>query len=98
MYEIRKGDSVIALSEKPNYIRRVDGCYCLCSEQEAQGVAVAGTPYRLHGNDELPDLDAVIVVERDGGEIIKESEGRVDALEKDRESQAAAYREGVNMA
>ena len=48
MYEIRKDGGVIALTEKPNYIRRhADGFYILCEEEDAQGVAVDGTPYHL---------------------------------------------------
>lgn len=50
MYEIRKDGGVIALTEKPNYIRRhADGFYILCEEEDAQGVAVDGTVYRLMG-------------------------------------------------
>ena len=52
MYEIRKDGGVIALTEKPNYIRRhADGFYILCEEEDAQGVAVDGTVYRLMGRD-----------------------------------------------
>ena len=50
MYEIRKDGGVIALTEKPNYIRRhADGFYILCEEKDAQGVAVDGTAYCLMG-------------------------------------------------
>lgn len=54
MYEIRKDGGVIALTEKPNYIRRhADGFYILCEEEDAQGVAVDGTVYRLMGRTGL---------------------------------------------
>ena len=66
MYEIRKYGGVIALTEKPNYIRRhADGFYILCEEEDAQGVAYHGTPYLFS--------DGVQVHEVDGGELTQES-------------------------
>lgn len=66
MYEIRKDGGVIALTEKPNYIRRhADGFYILCEEEDAQGVAVDGTVYRLMGRTGLDELKEVQLIEKD---------------------------------
>ena len=66
MYEIRKDGGVIALTEKPNYIRlHPDGFYILCEQKEAQGVAYHGTPYLF--------ADGAQVHEVDGGELTQES-------------------------
>lgn len=74
MYEIRKADGVIALTEKPNYIRlHPDGFYILCEQKEAQGVAVNGVPYAL-SEGALGACEAVIVVKRDTGSILREQE------------------------
>lgn len=71
MYEIRKDGGVIALTEKPNYIRKhPDGFYVLCEEEAAQGVAVDGTAYRLMGRTGLDELEEVQIVRRDAGTII----------------------------
>ena len=66
MYEIRKDGGVIALTEKPNYIRlHPDGFYILCEQKEAQGVAYHGTPYLF--------ADGAMVCEVDAGELTQES-------------------------
>ena len=57
MYEIRKDGAVLALTEKPTYIyRHEDGFYALCDEAQAQGIAVNGTPYSLHGRPAIEGL------------------------------------------
>ena len=76
MYEIRKDGGVIALTEKPNYIRRhADGFYILCEEEDAQGVAVDGTPYHLFGRESMgEEMETVLLLETDGGNIIQEQQ------------------------
>lgn len=76
MYEIRKDGGVIALTEKPNYIRRhADGFYILCEEEDAQGVAVDGTPYHLFGRESMDEeMETVLLLETDGGNIIQEQQ------------------------
>jgi len=74
MYEIRRDGGVIALAEMPNYIRRhADGFYILCEEEEAQGVAVDGTVYRLMGRTGLDELEEVQLIERDTGAVLQSS-------------------------
>lgn len=66
MYEIRKDSGVIALTEKPNYIRlHPDGFYILCEQKEAQGVAYHGTPYLFADGAQVHEVDA--------GELTQES-------------------------
>lgn len=81
MYEIRKDGGVIALTEKPNYIRlHPDGFYILCEQKEAQGVACHGTPYMF--------ADGAICYEVDKGADILETEKTVsdnDAMSVDQE-------------
>lgn len=71
MYEIIKNRQTIALTEQVNYIRlHPDGFYLLCREEEAQGVAVAGTPYHLQGREELPGCETVLVQKSDAGVVL----------------------------
>ena len=67
MYEIRKDGGVIALTEKPNYIRvnRKNGVYLLTDVNHAEGVAYHGTPYLFK--------DGAMCCEVDGGELTQES-------------------------
>lgn len=80
MYEIRKDGALLALTEQVNYIRlHPDGFYLLCPEAEAQGVAVAGTPYHLMGRDEMPECETVLVQETDAGRVLREEQDKAAA-------------------
>ena len=80
MYEIRKDGALLALTEQVNYIRlHPDGFYLLCPEAEAQGVAVAGTPYHLMGRDEMPECETVLVQETDAGRVLWEEQAKAAA-------------------
>lgn len=69
MYEVRKGDAVAALTEKPNFIyQHPDGYFVLCEQEQAQGVAVDGTAYHLSGKPEMEGCETVLLVERDAGD------------------------------
>lgn len=74
MIEIRKNGEQIALTERLNYIyQHEDGFFVLCGEQEAQGVAVDGTPYHLWGKPGMEDFETVIVTRKDAGEIVQDA-------------------------
>ena len=80
MYGIRKDGALLALTEQVNYIRlHPDGFYLLCPEAEAQGVAVAGTPYHLMGRDEMPECETVLVQETDAGRVLREEQAKAAA-------------------
>lgn len=71
MYEIIKGGVVLAMTEKPTYIRVAEnGCYTLCEAVQAQGVAVAGTVYHLEGLPALEGAEDVTLRETDAGEQV----------------------------
>ena len=75
MYEIIKGDMVVALTEKPNFIyQHPDGYFVLCEQEQAQGVALYGTPYHLFGRASMDGLETVVLVETDAGRVLKEQE------------------------
>lgn len=64
MYKIIKDGATVGLTGAPNYIKKLDnGCYGLCSEQEAQGVAFNGVPYQLADRAEMGGLEVVTVAE-----------------------------------
>lgn len=75
MYEIRKGGEVLALAETPNFIyQHPEGFYVLCERAVATGVAVNGIPYSLHGTTGIKGREEVLLVERDTGELLKNTE------------------------
>ena len=64
MYEIWSGSTLVGVAGEVSYIRlHTNGCYVLCPESEAQGVAVAGEPFNLLGRAPMPGLSTVKIVE-----------------------------------
>ena len=71
MFRIIKDGVSVGMTETPNYIRQAEnGCYVLCPEPEASGIAISGVPYRLLGREApegMGELDAVMLEETDAG-------------------------------
>ena len=78
MYKIIKGETTIGMTERPNYIRKLDnGAYTLCDEPQAQGVAYEGTPYHLWGRDPMDGAESVALVTVDAGTMMFERLGEI---------------------
>lgn len=64
----------LGMTEAPTYIKQAEnGCYILCPEPEASGIAFAGNPYRLLGREApegMEELDAVMLEETDAGPMV----------------------------
>lgn len=68
MYQFISGNEVIGYCQQPDYIKVLDnGCYGLCSEEEAQGVAINSVPYQLTGNyiEGLPEVSINYIPDTD---------------------------------
>lgn len=77
MYKItRSGGASVGMTERPTYITKApNGCFILCPETEAIGIAFEGVVYHLLGRDAINDAETVMLEEVDGGrEIRKASE------------------------
>ena len=73
MYRIITPTGETFLTEKVNYIRvHKSGVYLLTDVNHAEGVAYHGTPYLFK--------DGAMCCEVDGGNVIKETQGYLDAL------------------
>ena len=54
MYQITRDGKTLAMTEAPNYIRRAEnGCFTLCKEAEATGIAIAGKAYHILGRPDM---------------------------------------------
>lgn len=72
MLKIIKDGTCLGMTEAANYIRQAkNGCYVLCPEPEASGIAFAGTTYHLLGRDGMEDQDTVMLEETDAGAEIQ---------------------------
>ena len=73
MYRIITPTGETILTEKVNYIRvHKNGVYLLTDVNRAEGVAYHGTPYLFK--------DGAMCCEVDGGNVIEETQGYLDAL------------------
>lgn len=72
MYKIIENGDTMAMTEAPTYVRRADnGCFVLCAEAEATGIAHAGAVYHLMGRPDLEGAAATVMLEdTDAGEEI----------------------------
>lgn len=64
MYKIIKDGIVVGITGAPTYIKMLDnGCFGLCSKEDAQGVAFDGTAYHMDGRAKMDGADTTSVVE-----------------------------------
>ena len=81
MYKIIKGGAVIGMTEAPNYIKQAaNGCFVLCAEEEATGVAYSGAAYHLLGREALGDAETVMLAEVDAGAEMGDVQAAIDSL------------------
>lgn len=72
MYRIVKDGAALALIEAPTYVRQAgNGCFVLCQEDQATGIAYGGTVYHLLGREAVEGAESVILEETDAGEEIE---------------------------
>ena len=72
MYKIVSNGEIIALCDKPRYVKKkVDsGAYIQCSESEAEAIAISGNLYNLPGNNKIENAPEVNILTVDSGEIL----------------------------
>ena len=74
MYRIVKDGTSLGMTEAPTYVRQAgNGCFVLCREAEATGIAYNGSVYHLLGREALGDAESVILEETDAGAAITEA-------------------------
>lgn len=80
MYKIIKDGGSIGMTEAPIYIKQAEnGCYILCPEPEASGIAFDGATYQLLGRDPMDGVETVMLEEVDAGVMIaSEMKGNMD--------------------
>ena len=74
MFKITKDGATVAMTEAPNYIKQAEnGCFVLCPEAEATGIAHNGTVYHLLGRPDMAGAEITVMLEETdaGAEIAK---------------------------
>lgn len=72
MFKIIKDGTSLGMTEAPTYVRQAEnGCFVLCQEGQATGIAYGGTVYHLLGREALESAESVILEETDAGAEIQ---------------------------
>lgn len=72
MFKIIKDGTSLGMTEAPTYVRQAEnGCFVLCQEGQATGIAYGGTVYHLLGREALEGAESVILEETDAGAEIQ---------------------------
>ena len=72
MFKIIKDGTSLGMTEAPTYVRQAEnGCFVLCQEGQATGIAYGGTVYHLLGREALEGAESVIREETDAGAEIQ---------------------------
>lgn len=76
MYKITKDGTSLGMTEAPNYIRQSeDGCFTLCPERQALGIAFAGGAYQLAGREPMEGTAGTVLLEEtDAGAVLTRAE------------------------
>lgn len=92
MYAILSGGALVALCDKPRYVRLNpnSGCYVEAKAEEAIAVAVNGELYNINGGNAIPDAPQAVVKEDDAAEYVFGN--RVRILENEEATSAAVVR------
>lgn len=72
MFKIIKDGTSLGMTEAPTYVRQAEnGCFVLCQEAEATGIAHNGTVYHLLGREAMEGAESVILEAADAGAEIQ---------------------------
>ena len=84
MYEIIIEGRVVALCEKPLYVKVKEdtGAYVEASPDEAVGIAVNGIVYNIDGRDDIPDMPQAVVKKSSVSEYVFEHGVKISENEK----------------
>ena len=64
MYKIIKDGVLVGITTAPTYIKmQENGCFGLCSREEAEGIAFDGKPYSLNGRMKMDGVEVASVEE-----------------------------------
>ncbi len=93
MFKITKDGATLAMTEAPNYIKQAgNGCFVLCPEAEATGIAHNGTVYHLLGRPGMEGAEITVMLEETdaGAEIQSASESATENAKLSGQLSAAA--------
>lgn len=84
MYAILSGGALVALCDKPRYVRLnpESGTYIQAAAEDAEAIAVNGTLYNINGGSAVPDAPEAVVSEGDASEYVFDNRARIVRAEE----------------
>lgn len=94
MYAIISKGELLALCERPRYVKRNEetGAYVEAAEAEAIGIAVGGEVYNLPGGTAIPDAPEALAQEGEAEEYVFRNHARI--IENEEATNAAFVAHG----
>ncbi len=82
MYAILSSGAIIAICDKPRYVKMNEesGAYVETIEDEAVGLSVDGMLYNISGREDIPDAPQAVAMEAEGGELIFRNAARIQTV------------------
>lgn len=79
MYAILSGGALLALCDKPRYVKvnEASGAYVEADEAEAIGVSVNGDLYNINGGEAIPNAPEAIITQGDVSEYVFSNRVRI---------------------
>ena len=79
MYAILSGGELLALCDRPRYVKinEDSGAYVEAEAAEAIGVSVRGELYNINGGDAIPDAPEAVVKQGDAAEYVFQNRARI---------------------
>lgn len=80
MYAILSGGALLALCDKPRYVRinPDSGAYVEATPEEAIAVSVNGDLYNIGGKAEIPDAPEAVITQRDAAEYVFRNRAQIE--------------------
>ena len=80
MYKIISNGKPVAFTEKPPYVKVVNGYSKPCNVKQATGVVAGGNCWNLVGHNDFPGRPTAWVTIVDGWEIVHDDNGKVTVM------------------
>ena len=97
MYAILSGGVLLALCDKPRYVKvnEASGAYVEADEAEALGVSVNGDLYNINGGDTIPDAPQAVITQGDVSEYVFRNRVRIEENEKNTSTAIVSIEEAL---
>lgn len=97
MYAIISDGVLLALCDKPRYVRKneASGAYVEAEEAQAEGISVNGDLYNIGGGSAIPDAPQAVVTEGEAAEYVFRNRARIEENEKNTSTAIVSIEEAL---